>query len=129
MRSTGIAHCLQCWRCGADLERLSLPLGRRDECPACLVELHVCKMCVYFDLAVTKACREDDAEEVKEKERANFCDYFKPSADAYVPGFAAASAGAEAQLANLFSDAQAAADTEPAGNSTDQQALDDLFKE
>lgn len=119
---------MQCWRCGADLERLTLPLGRRDECPACLVELHVCKMCVYFDPAVTKACREDDAEEVKEKEGANFCDYFKPSADAYVPGFTAASASAQAQLADLFGDAQAGANAEPAGNDADQQALGDLFK-
>ena len=33
--------------------------------------------------AVAKHCREPIAEEVKDKERANFCDYFKPRPGAY----------------------------------------------
>ena len=86
-------------------------------------------MCIYYDPAVTKACREDDAEEVKEKERANFCDYFKPSADAFVPGFKAATASAEAQLSSLFGDDAPAADAEPAGSGEQPDpALKDLFK-
>lgn len=40
-------------------------------------------MCVSFDRYAPKQCREQDAEEVKEKERPNFCDYFKPSPTAY----------------------------------------------
>jgi hypothetical protein len=32
---------------------------------------------------VAKQCRETVAEEVKDKERANFCDYFKPRAGAH----------------------------------------------
>ena len=71
-----MADSLRCWRCGAGLEKLTLPLSRMDECPECAVHLHVCHMCINFDPAVTGSCREDAAEEVLEKERANFCDFF-----------------------------------------------------
>jgi len=97
-----MGEILNCWRCGTDLAALSLPLGRMDECPDCLNHLHVCRMCVYFDPRVAKQCREDDADEVKEKERANFCDYFRPTADAHDPRFNAAEAAARASLAGLF---------------------------
>lgn len=74
---------LACYRCGASLAALTLPLSRRDECPACGNFLHVCRMCVHFDPNVPRQCREDGAEEVKEKERPNFCDWFKPSGHAF----------------------------------------------
>ena len=66
-----------CWRCGHSLEELSMPPGRLDECPECRSQLHVCRMCAFFNPEVIRACREDDADEVMEKERANFCDYFQ----------------------------------------------------
>lgn len=72
-----------CYRCGDGLERLTLPLSRRDNCPNCGVELHVCRMCIHFDRAVVRQCREDGAEDVKEKDRANFCDWYKPSSAAF----------------------------------------------
>ena len=40
-------------------------------------------MCVHFDPGVPKQCREDDAEEVREKERLNFCDWFVASEQAF----------------------------------------------
>ena len=70
---------LHCWRCGAVLRALSLPLSRLDECPDCSMHLHVCRMCTHFDPGVARQCREDDAEEVRDKERDNLCDYFVPS--------------------------------------------------
>jgi hypothetical protein len=36
-------------------------------------------MCIYFDSNVPRQCREDGAEEVREKDRLNFCDWYKPS--------------------------------------------------
>ena len=69
---------LHCYRCGASIAALTLPLGRADECPSCRTEVRVCRMCFYFDRAAVKQCREDDAEEVKEKTRSNYCEYFKP---------------------------------------------------
>lgn len=79
-----MAHGLTCWKCGASLEALSLPLRRLDECKACHSELHACRMCVEYDTNVAKHCREPTAEEVRDKTRANFCDHFKPKAGAYV---------------------------------------------
>ena len=78
-----MAHNISCYRCGASLEALSLPLSRQDECPGCGNYLHVCKMCTSFDPHVPRQCREDGAEDVKEKERPNFCDWFKPSDSAF----------------------------------------------
>jgi len=74
---------LVCWKCGSSIERLSLPLRRLEECPSCGAELHVCRLCDFFDRSVAKSCREPVAEEVRNKERANFCDYFKPRAGAF----------------------------------------------
>ena len=95
---------MNCYRCGASLDELPLPLSRMDECPSCTVYLHVCRMCVFFDPSVPKQCREDDAEEVKaqDKERANFCDYFKPGDTAYDGSFAAGEERAKGDLAALF---------------------------
>ena len=93
---------LSCWRCGAGLAGLSLPLARLDECPACTMPLHVCRMCRYFDAGVPRQCREDDAEEVREKERPNFCDYFTPSPDAFSPTARDADAEARRRLESLF---------------------------
>jgi hypothetical protein len=40
-------------------------------------------MCRYFDARVPRQCREDGADEVREKDRLNFCDWFKPSDNAF----------------------------------------------
>jgi hypothetical protein len=77
-------HSLVCWRCGAALAELSLPLRRLDVCKACNAELHVCKMCVEYDTSYAKHCKEPTAEEVRKKDEANFCDHFKPKAGAYI---------------------------------------------
>jgi hypothetical protein len=46
-----MTHAIACFRCGASLAALSLPLSRRDECPECTASLHVCRMCRHFDPA------------------------------------------------------------------------------
>lgn len=78
-----MTHNIGCYRCGASLAALSLPFSRQDECPECHNYLHVCKMCIYFDAHVPRQCREDGAEEVREKDRLNFCDWYKPSDAAF----------------------------------------------
>ena len=74
---------LVCWRCGASLAAMSLPLRRLDVCKACNAELHVCKMCVDYDISYPNQCREPTVEEVRKKNEANFCDHFKPKVNAY----------------------------------------------
>ena len=95
-------HGLRCWNCGADLAALTLPLSRRDECARCRAELHVCRMCVEYDTHVAKHCREPTAEEVGDKQSANFCDFFRPRPNAWVPPDTAAIDSARAELDRLF---------------------------
>jgi ribosome-binding protein aMBF1 (putative translation factor) len=97
-----MAHSLRCWKCGADLAALTLPLSRRDECARCRAELHVCRMCVEYDTQVAKHCREPIAEEVSDKQQANFCDFFRPSPSAWVAPNTAAVDQARADLERLF---------------------------
>ena len=95
---------LRCYRCGQSLAALSLPLARLDECPNCIAHLHACRMCKHYAPRAPSGCSEDDAHEVRDKAAANFCDYFKPSASAFDPAEAAATARARAALEGLFGD-------------------------
>ena len=105
---------LVCWRCGASLSHLSLPLARMDECRECRSSLHVCRLCVHYDPSVVRSCREDDAEEVKEKERPNFCDWFRPATDAHDSRLSAGDARARSELDALFGDGDGPAATDDA---------------
>ena len=92
---------LVCWKCGASLKAQPLPLGRRSECLSCGAELHVCRLCRHYDTAKAKQCRERAADEVQNKTRANFCDWFQPKPGAYAPG-KGVDPGAKAKLDALF---------------------------
>ena len=72
-----MTHALVCWKCGASLASLSLPLLRTEECRACRAELHVCRMCRFYDTGKAKSCGEPIADEVQDKTRSNFCGYFQ----------------------------------------------------
>ena len=97
-----MSHAIACYRCGESLSDLSLPLSRHDQCPSCSADLHACKMCAFFDPRVPRQCREDGAEDVTEKERPNFCDWFKPSDKAFDPSRKDEAQAAEQALAALF---------------------------
>jgi hypothetical protein len=64
-----------CHACGQGIST-GKKIGRRDVCPLCRADLHCCLNCAFYDVSVSKQCREPAAELVKEKSRANFCDYF-----------------------------------------------------
>lgn len=70
---------LSCFQCGTEMTFESLP-GRREECPKCSADVHVCRNCVHYDRAAYNECREPQADRVQEKDRANFCDQFTPRA-------------------------------------------------
>jgi hypothetical protein len=95
-------HGLRCWKCGVSLTDYTLPIRRLEECRACGAELHACRMCEFYDTGVAKHCRETVAEEVKDKIRANFCDYFHPTPAAYRPEGTSAADRAREQLESLF---------------------------
>ena len=73
-----MAQTLTCWKCGASLAEVLVPFARVAECPGCRADLHVCRMCEFFDPGVRRGCKEPVAEEVSDRERANFCGYFTP---------------------------------------------------
>jgi ribosomal protein L40E len=118
-----MSHSAVCWHCGASLAELTLPLSRFDVCKQCRVELHVCRLCRFHDATVAKQCREPVAEEVRDKQRANICDYFSVRADAYRPIDTAAIDQSRAQLEALFGKPAAQADTQDNA----AKALQDLF--
>jgi hypothetical protein len=70
---------LDCWKCGSGLEGVERPIRRSTICPACRADLHVCRQCVHYDRTLIRRCRHDRADNVMEKERANFCGYFLPA--------------------------------------------------
>ncbi|MNY63470.1 hypothetical protein D3C86_2004350 [compost metagenome] len=69
---------LFCFSCKKELS-FSGNIGRREECPHCRADVHVCKNCNFYDPKAYNECREPSADVVREKDRANFCDYFTPS--------------------------------------------------
>ena len=95
-------HGLKCWKCGASLADYTLPLRRLEECRECHAELHACRMCEFYDTSKAKHCRETIAEELKDKTSANFCDYFRPTPEAWQPAQLSAAEQARAHLEALF---------------------------
>lgn len=69
-----------CWHCGQELN--ALEYGRGDICRKCGRDTRVCKGCEFYDTSCNNECREPNADRQVEKERSNFCDYFKPGTPA-----------------------------------------------
>jgi hypothetical protein len=67
-----------CFKCNT-VNTASSSFGRRDECTQCHSDLHSCLNCIHYDQGSYNECKEPSADYVKEKDRANFCDYFSPS--------------------------------------------------
>lgn len=93
---------LQCWKCGASLAGLSLPLARGEVCPSCRSALHVCRMCRHFDAHRAGQCREPTAPRVADKVRANDCGGFVPRPEAYKGGGAAIAQASRSALDAVF---------------------------
>jgi hypothetical protein len=70
-----------CWKCGATIEITVAAnrVGKSDTCPACDYDLHSCLNCRFYDAAKHNQCAETQAEWVRDKEAANYCDYFSPN--------------------------------------------------
>lgn len=103
--SHSVSDRLSCWQCGNILKNVILPMSRREECPLCSADQHVCKMCKEFD--GRNNCSESRAEDVSDREKANFCDYFSPSGAVSVKASGQQArkqkeSDAKAQLAALF---------------------------
>ena len=116
---------ISCWRCGAVLAVELFPLQREEVCDDCDADLHVCKQCEFYNPTVSDGCDEPIALSVSNKERANFCDYLKPSVSAFRPRLTSADGESHAALNELFGGDTTYGTT--ANVDTNRAALDRLF--
>ena len=117
---------LTCWKCGASLADVLVPFARVAECPRCRADLHVCRMCEFIDPGVRRGCKEPVADDVSNRERANFCGYFTPAAG-LGPGMEdGASQAARVELDGLFGLAPPSS-ASPGDADEARRRLDELF--
>lgn len=64
-----------CFKCGKPIETEKVSF--REECRGCGSDVHVCLNCVFYEPGRSNDCREPQAERVREKDRANYCDFFR----------------------------------------------------
>jgi len=64
-----------CYACGASLDELGR-VYRSTLCPSCGKEVHACLNCRFYEPGAHWDCRETISEPVRDKDRANFCDFF-----------------------------------------------------
>ena len=72
LQNGGMRHC---HKCGTEVFGLT-KVGRREECDKCGAALHACKNCKFHDPFAQNECKEPGTEFVRDREEANFCDYF-----------------------------------------------------
>jgi hypothetical protein len=68
---------IRCFSCQTEL-KFQDSVSRREECPKCRADVRVCKNCQFYDPKVYNECRETSAEVIREKERSNLCDFYRP---------------------------------------------------
>lgn len=107
---------LVCWNCGATLAEVPRPISRHEQCPSCFEALHCCRLCRHYRLDITGQCDEDRADPPVVKENANFCDWFRPSTQAFSGGRVQKRADAEDRLKALFGDEDAPGDEDTPGD-------------
>jgi hypothetical protein len=118
---------LSCWRCGESIEGYTKPYSRTAQCSACHADLHVCVQCRLYNATVSDHCDEPLARgQVRETDRANFCDYFEPAPNAYRAKSGAAAEQARSELAAMFGD-ESVSESGPGDAEAARKELDKLF--
>jgi hypothetical protein len=90
-----------CFNCRQGIE-VTGKVGRREVCPGCGKDLHVCRNCRFYDPQAYNACHEPQAERVLDKDRGNFCEYFSFQEAVPETGQPASKPSATEKLAALF---------------------------
>jgi len=124
---------LVCWRCGASLQDLPTPMVRLAQCKNCGTDLHVCRMCRFYNPNHFEKCDHDLAEPAREVDVANFCHYFRATTNAYKPDDKQRTEAALDQLKALFGeDVSQADDNTPdkqeSQTDSDRDRFEELFK-
>ena len=65
-----------CFKCGHVLPAREL-IFRATTCEECTSDVRVCRNCGFYEPGAHWDCRETVPEAVREKDRANFCEYFQ----------------------------------------------------
>lgn len=65
-----------CWFCGTEAPA-GVRISRDMICAKCKQSLKCCKNCSFYDPAAHNQCRDPAAEWVRDKELANFCEFFQ----------------------------------------------------
>lgn len=82
------------------------PFPRLQECGECNADLHVCRMCRYYNTRLISKCEHDHAEPPRDREAANFCQYFHPNPYAYTGHDVFVEERARSQLDELFGESE-----------------------
>jgi len=127
-----------CWRCGAALKDVPKPITRLSQCKACRADLHVCRLCKFYNPKLHDRCDNELAEPAREVDIANFCGYFVPKTNAFVDDEKSKSDAAMDELKALFGggdetklEIEAEAEKEASSESEYDEAkakFDSLFK-
>ena len=91
---------MKCFNCGTEVE-LDRKVFRQDVCPNCDSYLHCCLNCRFYDKLAAHECKESQARWARDKEAANFCDYFEPG-DVVVKRMTSKQDDARKKLDDLF---------------------------
>lgn len=68
-----------CWKCGKEINVSEV--FRTSECPLCTADLHCCKACKFYSPGSHFECKETVDECIADKEKANFCDFYRINPD------------------------------------------------
>jgi len=68
---------LICHACQKELSFSDSKISFREECIHCRGDVHACKNCQFYDPKAYNECKESSADVVREKDRANYCEYFQ----------------------------------------------------
>jgi len=71
---------VKCFKCEypVTLEAMK-DVNRYENCTKCNASIRSCMMCSFYDTSSYNDCREPTADRITDKEKANFCDFFKLS--------------------------------------------------
>lgn len=80
---------LECFKCRKkfDIDDSTVTIARSDECPHCGAPIRCCLMCHFYDPASYNECHEPMAEKIREKDKANFCNYYRVAKEGNKHGY------------------------------------------
>lgn len=69
---------MNCYKCSKELSLKSDQIiSRQEVCPHCYASIHACFQCFFYDKNSYNECKEPMADRITDKEKANFCDFYK----------------------------------------------------